>query len=236
MRGLAYKKSDSASRVRKKYGFSLEEAARSHRYTAKTDVFEDKYSDAGVVAWFAKLKKHHRRAELHAVVDGITGSKEVLSKHGRRDLLAGMFKLYERAKACAPLEDFILWFFVARSRHGMGVFFSISLMRSDGTYDEERLANIFRIAVIIDALTLVARRLGRPFNPFSDDLWDGDSYRSHPVGGFKCEELMKRFKSIQWDSYYSDIEEKTTKRLKKLEEFDGLPHPCGSSSRKRPRT
>lgn len=234
MPGLSYQKNDdSANPVRKKYGLSLEQAALSHRYTA--EVFKDKYSDEGVIVLYQKLQKHNPRAKLHAVVDAITGSTKVLSKHVRRRLLAEMSKLYVRAKACAPLKDFIKRFFKARKREEIGLRVTYTLMSRDGTVDEERLANLFRLAVIIDALCSVGRRLGRPFNPF--EWWDSDNVYDS-FCGFDCEELMNRFRAIKWDAYYSDIKETAVERLKKIEkfgepkEFATLHKTCGTSRKR----
>jgi hypothetical protein len=236
---LKYRPNDSEAQVQKRYKASLERAAFRDRETFKPQVFEDKYSDKRVAAWFSKLKQYHPNADLHAVVDGITGTqKHTLSKQENSRLLLEMFELYKRAKACAPLERYLRKFYARWNHDNIGRIVLKKKVRKDGTYDHDGLADMYRIAVIITAIHKYYRYIGRGFNPFAELWWKGGPDFSS-FGAFKCEALMKRFNSINWEAN-PDLKAETVLELRKLEPFEGpknfatLDETCGRRSRKRP--
>ena len=235
---LKYRTNDSAAQVKKSYKASLEQAAFRDRETFKPQVFEDKYSDKRVAAWFSKLKKYHPNANLQAVVDGITGKKHTLSKQETSRLLLEMFELYKRAKVCAPLERYLRKFYVRWDHDNIGRIVLKDLVHEDGTYDHDRLADMYRIAVIITAIYKYYRYIGQRFHPFAALWWKGGPDFSS-FGAFKCEALMKTFQGINWTAS-PDLKAETVLQLRKLEPFEGpkdfatIHETC--RTRKRPRS
>ena len=240
---LQYRQNDSAARVKKNHGPSLEQAAlrpATAANTFKPQVFEDKYSDRRTALLMAKLQKHHPRADLNAVVNGLTGDKTSLTALEGRKLLRGLYDLYVRAKACAPLERYLRKFYVKWNRDSVGRTVLSNLVREDGTYDEDGLADMYRLAVIISAIAKYVRGIGREFDPFDATWFEGGS---GSFGGFKCEALMAMFQTINWQAY-ADLKVQTVLALQKLQPFENGPKDfsnihkmCGGSSgRKRQRS